>query len=414
MYLKHGEEFFRVRPEKPEEAEVYDYIRQLASKPSSEAIEAFYQLFFQGNAYPQKDVSIALARIVKTTDADSYFKYVINRCFYIIGNVWRLDKNRHEALRRLITRAENLPTKVANDPVVRRLHHHLHAYLKSDLYLVLRRQMRLLEEEDTTPCEENRLFGENLRRFFFVQEAVVTTKDIPLSYRNSIRQQQAQIARKTRQRIDSYLASRRQNAQVEPLPNPTLIPDTHVLQAIEAYQPEQPNSCLNEARRFEQYYRSLRTIGELKQEIREYVLAPLIEADSRYANNRFTRRFQNMLNCIDFKDHIPNNDVSTTILCQRILQHLIVKDIHHRDTTEFQEMICLVGYQVVTTVLLRIVMFWKRIRSWLEDRFGILFHIYESYHKHDVEWYVQAFEHMNLALVLNAESMGYVRQNLIS
>ena len=103
MYLDDFGEFFSNRPEKPEEIEVYDYIRQLARRPSSEAIEAFYQFFFQGHSYPQQQVRAALKCIVMAPDADSHFKYVINRCFYTIGNLWRLDVTRHTALRELIT-----------------------------------------------------------------------------------------------------------------------------------------------------------------------------------------------------------------------------------------------------------------------------------------------------------------------
>ena len=294
MYLDDLGDFFSNRPEKPEEIEIYDYIRQLARKPSSEAIAAFYDFFFQGNSHSQQQVRAALKCIVTAPDAESHFKYVINRCFYTIGNLWRLDTTRHAALQELIIQVESIPTSVPNDPVVRRLHRHLHAYVSSNLYLPLKRQMQLIEKEDTEPIqgEEDQLFGRDLKRFFFLHEAVGTTKDIPPFYRNSIRQQQAQTACDTRQRIRSYLASHQQHAQQNPLPNPTLIPDTIIFQAIAAYRPDRPNSCRSEARKFEEHYRSLRTLGELKREVRDYVLAPLIEVNGKYANNGFNHRFQ--------------------------------------------------------------------------------------------------------------------------
>ena len=299
-----------------------------------------------------------------------------------------------------------------NDPTIRRLHRHLQAYVSSDLYLPLKRQMQLIEKEDIEPLQsEEDTFGKDLKRFFFLHEAVGTTKDIPLSYRNSIRRQQTQTASDTRQRIGSYLASHRQNTQQKPLPNPTLIPDAEIFQAIAAYRPDRPNSCRSEAHKFEEHYRSLRTVGELKREMREYVLVPLIEVKSSYANNSFTHRFQKMLDGLNddgFNNAMPNTAVTTTNLCRRILKHLVVEDIHHVGAAEFKGMICHVGCQAVTNVLLRVVMFWKRMRSCLEERFGILFHTYERARQSEFPLLVQAFEHMNLALVLNAKWLGYL------
>ena len=412
MYADDLGDFFTNRPEKPEEIEIYDYIRQLARKPSSEAIAAFYEFFFQGNSHSQRQVRAALRCIVAAPDAELHFKYIINRCFYVIGSLWMLDVTRHGALRELIAQVERLPTSVPNDPIVRRLHRYLHAYVSSGLYLTLKCQMQLIEKEDIEPLqsEEDRPFGKDLKRFFFLYETVGTTKDIPPSYRNSIRQLQAQIAHDTRQGIMSYLSSHRQSTQQNPLPNPTFIPDAAIFQAIAAYRPDRPNSCRSEAQKFEEHYPSLRTLGELKREIRDYVLAPLIEVDNKYANNEFNHRFQKMLNGLNddgFNDAMPNTDVTTTNLCRRILKHLVVDDIHHINETEFKGMICNVGHQAVTSVLLRVVMFWKRIRSCLEERFGILFQMHERDRQSDVGWLVQAFEHMNLALVLNAKWLGY-------
>ena len=114
------------------------------------------------------------------------------------------------------------------------------------------------------------------------------------------------------------------------------------------------------------------------------------------------------LNDDGFNNTMPNTDVTTTNLCRRMLKHLVVEDIHQMSSAEFKGMICNVGYQAVTNVLLRVVMFWKRVRSCLEERFGILFHTHERDRQSELPWLVQAFEHMNLALVLNAKWLGYL------
>ncbi|MEM9806655.1 MAG: hypothetical protein AAF959_15390, partial [Cyanobacteria bacterium P01_D01_bin.56] len=59
-------------------------------------------------------------------------------------------------------------------------------------------------------------------------------------------------------------------------------------------------------------------------------------------------------------------------------------------------------------VLLKIVLFRRTIRSWFEDRFGILFHIQESYALERVKWLVESFEYMNVALALNAPWVNYM------
>jgi hypothetical protein len=407
MYLDMGKSFAD-RPETAAETALYHYIRELAGKSSQVAIDDYYRLLFHANAYPKQQVRDAIEEIINAPDADETAKYVINRCFYTIGNLWRLDSKRRGALRDLVARLEAVPASASNDPTTRRLRRYLHGYVESELYKPLKRQMRLLDEttDEQYDSSQNQLFGDDLKHLFFIQESVTITGDVPLSYRSSIRQKQAQIAQDTRVRISRYLASRR-ISPLEQVMNPTQILDSEVERAIHLYRPDRFNSCRSQARNFDQRYQSLQTIGELKQEICNYVLSPLIEANPKFGSNSFAHRFQRLLTTVDFSDAMPVCDMATTTILQRILQHLVIWDLDHQPE-EFKNMICSVGYSPVTMVLLRIVLFWKRLRGWLEDRFGILFHLNEDKRKRDIEWVVQAFEHMNLALALNAKWLGYL------
>ena len=152
MYCHDGE-FFANRQATRAEREVYSYIRCLARlENSEEAIEAFYSLLFKAvvthRQFDTSSVRTALVSVLESPDADEILPYVINRCFYTIGNPWRMEAHRHAALRDLVDGAKNLPERKPTNRQVRRLLGAMQAYVdNSNLYIPLQRQMRLLSDE---------------------------------------------------------------------------------------------------------------------------------------------------------------------------------------------------------------------------------------------------------------------------
>ena len=404
MYLDNQEAFeFGRRQETSEEIELYDYVRRLAGKPSSQAQADFYRLLFDANTYPNKDVLAALHHIIDTPEFASTGKYVINRCFYTVGNLWLQDTTRRTALKELIMQAEVRQPSQPMDRYTRAWREQFENYAISNLYVALQHQMRLLAE-DIPEKQEDAKFSSNLKHLHFIQESVTVTEDIPKNLSAGIRQLRAKNIKLLHQQLNHY-ANGDQNRNGTPLVNPTGLSDNTLKESIGQYRPDRENSIYSQANDFLQNV-PCRNLRQLRQELSWYIREPLAAKDERYKKGSFVQRLDKVLQQGDDDDMVVNA-VSVTTILQRVMQFLVVKDIRLNNPVELKNLIDKVGHQVVTTVLLRLVLFWRRICPWLESRFGILFHVYEHQRKCDINPIVLAFEHVNVALALNYQQVGY-------
>lgn len=403
MYISDRGQFFANRPETEDERVIYRYIRQIAQKASSQdAIEDFYRFLFQGNTHPEQAVRISLEAVLNTPEANRIVPYIINRCFYTIGNLWRIDQTRHSALRELISRLDNVPGQVPNDQTVKRLRQYVRAYVQSEeLYRPLNRQLHLLE----TLTVQSDCLESYFTDYFFIHESGAVTRDIPVEYRNEIRQQRQQQAMILNQQLNNYWQASQISGQLR-LPNPTRIPDVELKQTIQTFHPQRSGSYRQLARDFENDYARLEDMGSFRDSFHQYLMEPLVSADARYANNRFSHLVKDTMRPFG-QDQAPLSDISITHMCSRLLQLFVSNTIDKPETAHFQNLIKQVGHRAVIAVLLKIVLFRRTVRAWFENRFGILFHIWESVKAEKIPWLIQAFEHANVALALNFEHLYY-------
>jgi hypothetical protein len=406
MYLdsREASEFGRHR-ESAEEIELYDYVRQIVKQPDREAIDKFYKLLLEAITYPEQSVQEALKKIVLSPEFEQTGKYVINRCFYTVGNPLLQIPARHATLYEIISCADRTRPQALEKWKIT-WQKQLENYFASDLYLALKRQMRLLEDSpDFDPLSEDGTFGKALKRYPFVHEAVAVTEDVPQSLRAGIRQARVESLIRLNQQLNTYVNHDAKSSDKTVL-NPTWIPDAELEQAFSKYRPDQEKSLLIQSSDFFHESQTFVNLGQLRQAFSSYLREPLVEANSQYKSGGFLYRLNPFLQQ-GGDDEKPVNAVSISIICQRVLQFLIVRDIQHSSHAELKNLIQKVGHEVVTAMLLRIVLFCRRVCPWLESRFGILLHIYEDKPKREIDWVVQAFEHMNVALALNYQPLGY-------
>ncbi|MEM9265866.1 MAG: hypothetical protein AAGA46_10120 [Cyanobacteria bacterium P01_F01_bin.13] len=408
MYSNDGE-FFASRPATRAEREVYGYIRQLSRiEDAQQAINAFYGLLFKASVtLPELDsnsVRHALLHILESPEANEILPYVINRCFYTIGNIWRLNASRHSDLRTLVLKASSIPEKRPRDRRVRQLVDAMDAYVKNDiLYVPLQRQMRLLcdlpAEEDCTS------FASRFKDYFFIYESAAVTRDIPLHHRKSIQQQRKHQAQHLNKCLNDYWQDYQQG--LNPI-NPTRLSDADLRGAIGAFRPEREGSYLKQACQLDEFYRSRQKREDFLAHFHEYVMEPFVEANARFKNNRFSSSVRTTLFESLGTETAPITDASITYMCSRLLKMLVCNTLERPEIGQFKHLIKTVGHQAITAVLLKIVLFKRTVRSWFEDRFGILFHMWESSSVDSISWLVQSFEYMNVALALNAPWVNYV------
>lgn len=409
MYSNNNDgDFFASRPTTRAEREVYGYIRGLARlEDSDQAIEGFYQLLFHGLVrHPELDfnsVRQALFNILELQEASKILPYIINRCFYTMGNPWRLNSQRHYALRKLVTQAQELPKRRPTDRRVRRLVDGMVAYVNNDaLYVPLQRQMRLLSDHTV---EEKTSLGNCFKDYFFIYESASVTRDIPLQDRKSIQKERQHQAQRLNRQLHDYWQAYKAGEQAV---NPTKLSNDDLAQAICTFHPEGTNAYRKQAQSFEKGARSLRTSNEFIEPFYHYVMEPLVQVDERYSSKRFGKVVKDVLSKSVGNINAPLTDISINHMCTRLLKLLVSNTLDCPETVYFEKLIKTVGARVVTAVLLKVILFRRTVRSWFEDRFGILFHLWENFELSQITWLVDAFEHMNVALALNAPWVNYV------
>lgn len=415
MYSNSGE-FFANRPATRAEREVYSYVRCLARlEDSQQAIDAFYNLLFQGTVtctefefteLDPRDVRTALMAVLDSPEADRVLPYIINRCFYTIGNPWRMEAHRHPDLKSLVDRATHLPERQPKGRQVRRLVKAMADYVENEaLYVPLQRQMHLL----TSEVEENNVvntFGDCFKDYFFIYESAAATRDIPIRHRQSIQLQRQKKAQQLHQQLEHYWQACRQGTHGKVV-NPTRLEHGQLKEAIHLFHPRRQDGFRHQAQRFEGGMADFRTTGDFLDPFYEYIMSPLVQVDDRYQNNRFSKLVKDVLMKSAGQSTTPLTGISINQMCTRLLKLLVSNTVDRPEMAHFKRLIETVGAKIVTAVLLKIVLFRRTIRPWFEDRFGILFHVQESCALDRVGWLVESFEYMNVALALNAPWINY-------
>ncbi|MEO1069526.1 MAG: hypothetical protein AAFW95_10465, partial [Cyanobacteria bacterium J06638_6] len=150
------------------------------------------------------------------------------------------------------------------------------------------------------------------------------------------------------------------------------------------------------------------------REIHRFVLEPLARVDSQYSPdlNSFLQGqiFQEINRGREERQGSGGNqftEIAITTICSHLLKLLVVESPQRCSATHFRSLLKKVGHATVTEMLLRITLFWPRVRYVLEERFGILLHVHQNKPRHEVPWLTQALEYMKVGLALNGNHLGY-------
>lgn len=402
MYVSdRNGEYFATRPETDAERILYNYVSRLSRQDAEPAISNFYRLMFSGNTYPDQAAQSALTEIVSRPEDDQHLLYVINRCLYTIGNRWRLDPSRHSALRTLILQLDEIPQHRPLDPTTRQWLTTLQSYVTTDsLYCPLRRQLYLLTDSE----HQDGTLADHFKDYFFIQETSTMTRDIPAQYRVQVRQQQRQQGQQLNQQLLSFWQD---YSQTRPAHNPTRIPDPQLHTFIQAVHPNRLDSYQGQAQRLSRQLNQAHTMKDFRTQLHDYLIAPLVQADPKFAHSRVSRIIRTILDEIGADDARYNATLEVRA-CVQLLKQLVCNTLDNPKSSQFKHFIDKVGHQLASIVLLKIVLFRRTVQPWFEDRFGILFHTWERARTDSIGWVVQAFEYMNVALALNLNRVCYV------
>ena len=407
------------------EQQIYQYVRQLTHVTSDEAIRRFYLLMWDGNIPDDINSHTALRNLASAPDFRRNHLEFINRCYYTILNPWHLEVGRHDAIKQLILWPEQLPSNRAYGRATKQIREALQAYAKSDYYTVLKRHNKLLENSsDAGRNKQAETLGDHLNKFPILYVSSTQTPDIEQSsekLNSSLENKRDKKIVELRQHLKAYIElhkhhSRRHdfNSLKDEL-NPTSLATAELNKAIKWYQPKRRNSFQKRAWDFRKEALKVSTLGEYKNLFYEAVVFPFIQeyakAESWAGERYYTHEFKKIILNRDEDDSMPAVKMSVLHMFHRVLNSIIHIDPSSSGDCFFEQLIRGAGHSLVTSILINVVLTCRMARFDLEKSFARLFTHFEHTKLQLVRWFVQALEHINVAIALNARGLGYYINN---
>jgi len=155
---------------------------------------------------------------------------------------------------------------------------------------------------------------------------------------------------------------------------------------------------------------SVRSMGEFKQAIHAHTMGPVRQLAPKYAKP-FNRLFQTALD--GFQRDVPLTQIVKIQLVRRLLTAIFQGPSSQTGGDQLGYLVNGVGPHIVTSILLNLVLSCGMVRFDLEKRFAQLHHRFSSAESTAMQWLSVTFDHMNVALALNARYLGYFKLNAL-
>ncbi len=401
-----------------EEQKIYDHLLHWVNHESPEDLIArFEHLFIDSTLYNDPEIAQALARVTSQPNAKEEFRYILNRCCHILINRWQSRPQSQSAIPKLIDLFDNvspsMPGGLHRAQSAKRLRYLVANFKETEQFTTLKRLAQVLEDEgdpaDTKPLSAL------IPRYPYLYTGCLLNEDSAQEQQRTVQHVQAERQRQfeldlsrcvtnmvRRSQMPSHLQSSAASSRVvRPVKNPTLLPEKELGQAVKHYigRVDQQKTYRDMAHSFSLEAARSRSYGEFKDAFYEYI-TDTIHTD--YGARHFNQQLQEHL-----KRVLPNshgkalNDFLIVRTCTQILNFLLVGCSNQPRHLVFIDLINNLGAILTTGILLKIVLFCRKVKPYLERRLSVLFNHYESHERQSVEWLVNMLEHVNIALSLH-------------
>lgn len=402
----------------PEEQIIYDhFLSWVDMETPAQLVERFQSLFLDFSRYPDAEVAAALERVALSATAVEDFRYVLNRCCHILINRWQSKVQSQQAIPHLVKLFETIPSSampmtVTRSRSIRRTRELLQQFKSTEQYHTLRRLAEVLAQK--TEGGESYPLGSLIRRYPYLYEYCLLSDDNIQEQQITVRQIQADIQHQFEVNLSQYVTYRVRQAQmvakapqanlqslIRPVSNPTLLADPELSRALKHYvgRIDGVNTHRDLAHTFQASTSQTRFFGDFKDELYDYITSGI---DPEYGRRQFNNQLHNQLKIIlPDNDRAALNDFLVVRTCSQLLNFLVVDNPQCPNHYVLIDLLMNLGPIMTTGLLLRIVLFCRKVKPYLERRFSILFNHYESYSHEMVQWLIEALEHLNLALSTN-------------
>lgn len=384
-----------------EQALYQHWLECVEQESPQKLLHRFRTLFIRGVGYPEVEIWRSLSQIVASDTADHDFRFVLNRCCYILINRWLMQPRYHAAVGRLVHLFEQIPTSEANVcRTTKRLRELVKAFTTTEQYRALQRLTQIID----CSVSESRPSGSQplrtlIHRYPCLYEHSLLTEDNTEEERRKIRLMRVQAQRQFE--VDLVRYTTRQHRPNAIIRNPTLLSDRQLDFALKQFtgKVDGSNTYQDLAKQFMTYSHQTSSYHTFKQELYAYITDAV---DSKYGSYQFNRRLYQYL-----QDTLPQSDdqaLSDTLIvstCRRLVNFLVIDSLHQPNHAVFVDLSINLGTTATIGLLLKIALFCHRIKPYLERQFSVLFRHYEGCTKDSVVWLIEAFENLNIALSLH-------------
>lgn len=398
----------------PEEQHLYDHLLNLVQLESpSSLVDRCRALFIEGMAYPEPQIQSSLDRIVSTTTSEEEFRFILNRCCHILINRWQTRPQSHTAIADLVNLFESHPTRPVNEfqrsRTIKQLRSLVKQFVDTEQYLTLKRLAQVMspaEPQFQTPQP----LGTLIRRYPYLYEHCLVTEGTPNEHQASVRQLQTQNQRQFDRDLSQYVTYQVRKTQsdraIPPVKNPTLLTDQALGFALQQFVGKAHNgeTCRDRAHRFLTHSTQVRTFGEFKADLYQYITAAI---DPEYGKRQFNNLlYAQLKDTLPDSNHQPFNDFLLVRTCSQLLNFLVVDSPQRPQHYLFIDLLSNLGATLTTRLLLNLVLLCRRVKPYLEKRFSILFNHYEAYTSDRVQWLIAAMENLHIALSTNFSTVN--------
>ncbi len=401
---------------------LYDhFLRLVQSELPNDLVQRFRLLFIDGTDYPNAEISAALEKIAANKSADQEFRFVLNRCCHILINRWQARPQYQTYIPTLIEVFESAAApstrEYARSRSVRRLRELVKNFVESDQYLALRRLAQVTSQN----TEANPLgvpLGKLIHRYPYLYEHCLLAEGSTLEQQQTIRHLKARAERQYELDLSQFVTYQVRRSQIsrsnlpevasrvlQPAKNPTLLSDEALCVAVKHFAGKSQGSDTyrDAAQRFLTHSSQTSSFHSFKDDLYQYMTASV---DPEYGNRQFNNQLYAQLNAALPESNAHRvNDFLIVRTCSQLLNFLVVESSQKPSHFVFVDLLSNIGPAMATGLLLKIVLICRKVKPNLEKRFSILFSHYESSKRENVQWLVQAMEHLNLALSTNFSTL---------
>jgi transcription antitermination factor NusG len=410
-----------------EEQLFYDHFLALVEQEHPEQlIDRVRVLFIDGIGYPQEQIVQALARLVSSKQAAQAFFPVLNRCLHILINRWQLNPRHKSWIPQLIYLFEDRPVhkvgSIHRSRLLGRLHQLIAEFAASDQYLALHRFAQVIERSSVTETDlKSKPLELLIPRYPYLYDHCLMADLGDIDHQHTVQRLKQEQQQKFEQDLAGYVAyEMRRNRlirrgvntadQLDQMlghsPNPTLLTGSEVANGLKFYMGKVQGNASHKdiANRFSTHTESVRNFGQFKEELYVYITTSM---DPGYAKRHFNAQFSDyLINFLPDHNSVPLTEFLVVRTCSQVLNYLVVESPRRVEHFTFIDLLGNLGPMITTGVLLRVVLFCKKVKPYLEKRLGILFNHYGKTTSGNVLWLVKSLENMNLALSSNFGSLS--------